>query len=63
MQAKTWSALIEHSAILSTCTKLSPVFSTFVLSIFEWRLTAGFTVQAKNLDLSYNQCFCPFTDR
>ena len=25
----------EHSAILLTCTKLSPVFKTFVLSIFE----------------------------
>ena len=43
MQAKTWSALMEHSAILLTCTKLSPVFGTFFF--FEWWLTAGFTVR------------------
>ena len=29
---------LEYSAILSTCTKLPPVFKTFVLSIFEWPL-------------------------
>ena len=34
----------EHSAILSTCIKPPPVFKTFVLSIFEWSLKTGFTV-------------------
>ena len=34
----------EHSAIISTCIKLSFVFKTFVLSIFEWPLKTGFTV-------------------
>ena len=34
----------EHSAILSTFIKLPFVFKTFVLSIFEQSLTAGFTV-------------------
>ena len=35
----------EHSAILSTFIKLSFVFKTFVLSIFEWPLKTGFTVK------------------
>ena len=35
----------EHSAILLTCVKLPFVFKTFVLSIFERPLKAGFTVQ------------------
>ena len=34
----------SHSAILFTCTKLPPVFKTFVLPIFEWPLKTGFTV-------------------
>ena len=34
----------EHSAILSTCTKLPFVIKIFVLSIFEWPLKTGFTV-------------------
>ena len=34
----------EHSAILSTFMKLSFVFKTVVLSIFEWPLKTGFTV-------------------
>ena len=34
----------EHSAILSTFIKLPFVFKIFVLSIFEWLLKAGFTV-------------------
>ena len=38
------NAPMEHSAILSTCTKRSPVFKTFVLSMFEWPLKTGFTV-------------------
>ena len=36
--------MVEHSVILSTCTKLPPVFKTFVLSIFEWSLKTGFTI-------------------
>ena len=31
-------------AILSTCTKLPPVFKTFVWSFSEWLLNTGFTV-------------------
>ena len=31
----------EHSAILSTCIKLPPVFKAFGLSIFEWPLQTG----------------------
>ena len=34
----------EHSAILSTFIKLPIVTKIFVLSIFEWRLKTGFTV-------------------
>ena len=34
----------EHSAIHSTFIKLPFVFKTFVLSIFEWPLKTGFTV-------------------
>ena len=34
----------EHFAILSTCIKLTFIFKTFVLSIFEWPLKTGFTV-------------------
>ena len=40
----------EHSAILSTCTKLSSVFKTFVLSIFVWLLKIGFTVFGSALE-------------
>ena len=36
----------EHSAILLTFIKLPFVFKTFVLSVFEWQLTTGFTVCA-----------------
>ena len=35
----------EHSAILLTFIKLPFVIKTFVLSIFEWLLKTGFTVQ------------------
>ena len=38
------NAPVEHSAILLTCTKLPPVFKTYVLSIFEWPLKTSFTV-------------------
>ena len=34
----------EHSAILLTFIKLPFVFKTFVLSMFEWPLKIGFTV-------------------
>ena len=34
----------EHSAILLVFIKLPLVIKTFVLSIFEWPLKAGFTV-------------------
>ena len=34
----------EHSAILSTFIKLPFVIKTFVLSIFEWPFSKGFTV-------------------
>ena len=34
----------EHSAILSTCSKLPFVIKIFVLSIFEWPFYTGFTV-------------------
>ena len=36
-----------HSAILSTFIKLPFVIKIFVLSIFEWPLKTGFTVQAE----------------
>ena len=38
------NAPVEHSAISLTCTKLPPVFKTFVLSNFELQLSTGFTV-------------------
>ena len=34
----------EHSAIFLTCIKLPFVIKIFVLSIFEWPLNTGFTV-------------------
>ena len=37
-------SIAEHSAVLSTCIKLPPVFKTFFLSIFEWQLKTGWTV-------------------
>ena len=47
----------EHSAILLTFIKLPFVLKTFILSIFEWPLKTGFTVDLlgiiyKSLDLS-----------
>ena len=47
MQVKS---IREHSAILLTCIQLPSGFKTFVLSIFEWPLKTGFTVQSINLD-------------
>ena len=35
---------VEHSAILSTLTKLPFVIKIFVLSVFEWPFYTGFTV-------------------
>ena len=35
----------EHSAIISTFIKLPFVIKIFVLSIFEWPLKTGFTMQ------------------
>ena len=35
---------MEHSAVLLSCIKLPHGFKTYVLSIFEWLLTTGFTV-------------------
>ena len=37
----------EHSAILSNYIKLKSVFTTYVLSIFEWPHKTGFTVSRK----------------
>ena len=39
--------LQEHSAILSNCIKLSSVFKSFILFIFEWLLKISFTVKHK----------------
>ena len=41
----------EHSAILSTFIKLPCVIKIFVLSIFEWPVYTGFTVQVLVGDL------------
>ena len=48
----------EHSAILSTISKLPFVIKIFVLSIFEWPLKTGFTVfisQHQN-NMSWHTC-------
>ena len=37
----------EHSAILLTCIKLHFVSKIFALSIFEWPLKTGFTVDVQ----------------
>ena len=59
MQVKS----IEHSALLATFIKLSFVFKTFVLSIFEWQLKTGFTVVqvvccCSHYDLGFYVCSC-----
>ena len=36
--------MLQHSAILSTFIKLPFVIKNFILSIFEWPLKTGFTV-------------------
>ena len=43
----------EHSAILSTFIKLPFVIKIFVLSIFEWPLYTGFTVE---VTCDFQQC-------
>ena len=35
---------MEHSAVLLTCIKIPHGLKTFVLSMFEWPLETGFTV-------------------
>ena len=45
----------EHSAILSTFIKLPSVIKIFVLSIFEWPLKTGFTVDLKCFSCSENR--------
>ena len=40
----------EHSAILSTFIQIPFVFETIVLSVFEWPLKTGFTVEANSVD-------------
>ena len=43
----------EHSALLLTFIKLPFFIKTFVLSIFEWPLKAGFTVNKIIVQYSY----------
>ena len=42
---------VEHSVVLLTCIALPHGFKTFVLSIFEWPLKTGFTVQCMQTKL------------
>ena len=51
----------EHSAILSTCSKLSFVIKIFVLSIFEWLFYTGFTVHVYVTTCMYHRSACTFT--
>ena len=46
---------MEHSAILSTFIKLPFIIKTFVLSIFEWLLKTGFTVQLCNKSIFFQE--------
>ena len=45
MATECRSTLLQHSAIRLTFIKLPLVINIFVLSIFEWLIYAGFTVQ------------------
>ena len=45
----------EHSAILSTFTKLPLIIKIFVLSIFEWPPKTGFTVNKTSVDGTSSQ--------
>ena len=51
----------EHTAILSTFIKLSFIFKAAVLSIFEWKLKAGFTVFVVKLLILALPRFFPYT--
>ena len=46
----------EHSAILSTFIKLPFVINIFVLSIFEWPLKTGFSVNICLLEAAFVVC-------
>ena len=46
----------EHSAILLTFIELSFVIKFFVLSIFEWLLKTGFTVNIQDVFGKVNLC-------
>ena len=54
MQVKQYCRMIErgHSAILSTCIKLSVVIKIFVLSIFERPFYTGVTVLKQLIDVT-----------
>ena len=39
-------APVEHSTVRLTCIELPHGFKTFALSIFEWLLKTGFTVES-----------------
>ena len=41
--------ILEHSAIRLPCIKLTSVFKTFVLTIFDWPFKTGFTVLDFNM--------------
>ena len=59
MQVKVLqNALREHSAILLASIRLSSAFKTFVLSIFEWLLKTGLTVE-KNYGVVPSFVLCP----
>ena len=47
---------MEHSAILSIFIKLPFVIEIFVLSIFEWPLKTGFTVEVPSHEDSLKFC-------
>ena len=51
----------EHSAILSTFVKLQFVIKIFVLSIFDWPLKTGFTVDPLLQSMVYSSLASPHT--
>ena len=52
----------EHSAIFSTFIKLQFVIKSFVLSIFEWLLSTGFTVYGLGGDIVFFFLKMPILD-
>ena len=56
---------MQHSAILSSCTMLLPIFKTFVLSIFKKPLKTGFTVYKYYLilDIDFVGCLFPLVSQ